>query len=545
MFKTGIQMNFLQSSLVFILAISITSAATPPFSKISKFSRQNMETIDIGNGMTAMVIPIKGDNGDNAAMLNAVVDTFNPGARTAVCPFSPDDIQSISHILTDAIAYLYGLIDGNNNDPEITAQREELLKKQIKVSILAPSYIKFIKNTENQTIEIFLHNLLFIHKTVVYNLDQPDEKIRDSAYRQLIKEIANVNKWFETSFNFNALNELNILPWVQSVSIIFSDLNKYFPSNNIGSGNIFQMANGKTRIDEMDEQYEIASAAVKITIISYTKRAQQKKATLKNMENYFNSTLKQPLGVARVALEKAIKPLLLPVVINDDIRRKMKEEPREAGLRRRVITTTRRPVTPKPEEGEPSPLQGAKDLDDNSIEKRVINAHTPPQTHIAVSKPESLLVVEAAAASAPEPVVERQHAKPDEDSQESDFSPQKIHAMHQARKQEERRTSPQPEEAAEKIVHNPEFYAFLRDTVYGTSQFTWEIFLKAFKKAGFEIVGAGGNVRRVFLTGTNLKFTVHEPAKDRDPMAHKYVSFIRSGLERVFGLSESFVTKFK
>lgn len=479
MFKTGIQMNFLQSSLVFILAISISSAAAPLFRKISEFSKQNMETFDIGNGMTAMVIPIKGDNGDNAAMLNAVVDTFNPGARTAVCRFLPGDIQSISHILTDAIAYLYGLIDGNNNDPEITAQREELIKKQFKVSILTPSYIKFIKDTENQAIEMFLHNLLFIHNTVIYNLDHCDEKIRDSAYRQLIKEIANVNKWFETSFNLNAQNELKILPWVQSVSIIFSDLNKYFPSNNIGSGSIFQMANGKTRTDEMDAQYETASAAVKNTIEKYAKRAQQKKATLKNMENYFNTTLKQPVGVARAALETAIKPLLLPVVINDDIRRKMKEAPsREAGLRRRVITTTRRPVTPlaKPEGGESSTLQGAEDFDDNSIEKRVVNALTPPQTHIAVSEPESHLVVEAAAASAPEPAVERQHAKPDEDFQESDLSPKKIHAMHQARKQEERRTSSQPEEAAEEIVLNPEFYAFLRDTVYGTSQFTWEIF---------------------------------------------------------------------
>ena len=252
------------------------------------------------------------------------------------------------------------------------------------------------------------------------------------------------------------------------------------------------------------------------------------------MESYWISTLSQPLELAYIQLQTDIKPLLLPFIMNDDISRRMKEAPRMPGLRKRR-----------------SPIQSAAALSAKPTVKGVELDDTEIAASGESSAPETLSSTMVAEAVPPaiatvlslEEDDSRQHDNDqDEGFQEAALSPQQLHEKYQAKKQAERRTSPQPEEV---IVHNPEFYAFLRDTVYGTPQFTWEDFSREFNRAGFDIIGAEGNVRRVVLKGTNLKFTVHEPAKVRDPMAYKYVSFIRSGLERVFGLTKEFVTRFK
>jgi len=287
-------MKFLKSSLVLIAAISVASAAAPFDRQLSRVLGKNVQTAELGKGMQVMMIGGSGTE-DVASMLSRLEDTFNPGASTATCPFSKNDVQSINQILTDAISYLYGLIDANNHDPDIIMQKEQALKSHCRVSILSPSYVAYNRKMENIVIENFLNNLLFIQNTVAYNLDQPDEEIRDKAYRQIVKEITGVQKWFQTDVSFKTLGEENRFIWVKPVSIIFSDLQEYFPSNNFALGKMFQIINGYTRIDQMDELYAEAAKTAEDTRTKYKTRCSKPGTTLKQMESYWISTLSQPL----------------------------------------------------------------------------------------------------------------------------------------------------------------------------------------------------------------------------------------------------------
>ena len=537
-FKIGIIMKLLKSSLVLVTAIGVASAATPS-GQLSRLLGRDVQTVDMINLMQALIMGTSGE--DEGSMPSTLGDEFNPGASTATCPFSQNDIQPINRILTDAISYLYGLIDANNNDPETIKQKESYFKGQRELTILAPSYLTFSKKAENTVIENFLNNLLFIQNTVAYNLDQPDEEIRDKAYRQIVKEITGVQKWFKTNVSFKRLEEENLFLWMKPVSIIFSDLQEYFPSNNFAFGNIFQLTNSYTRIDQMDERYTEAAKTVEDARTKYKRRCNKPNTTLKQMEAYWTSTLELPLKMAYLELQEAIKPLLLPFIMNDEIRRKMKNTSRVSGLRRHLV--------PVKLPAKPAVKTSPKIVELDDIEASASGESPAPEAPSSTMAEEAVMPEEAKAATseittalALEEDDSRQYdTDQDEGFQEDDLSPQQLHAQHQARKKTERRTSPQQEE---EIVHNPEFYAFLRDTVYGQPQFTWEAFVKEMNRAGFDIIGAEGNVRRVVLKGTNLKFTVHVPAKVRDPMAYKYVYFIRSGLSNVFGLSKEFVTKF-
>lgn len=82
------------------------------------------------------------------------------------------------------------------------------------------------------SIKRFRDNLEFLANTVSYSLCPSDKKLRDSDYRQLIREIRSVNNWFSAGGQemTKVLTSLSGINFMETMREIFADLRTYFPS---------------------------------------------------------------------------------------------------------------------------------------------------------------------------------------------------------------------------------------------------------------------------------------------------------------------------
>ena len=493
-------------------------------------------------------------------MLKQVINVCDPNTSTAECTFSRDDTKRVLGILNDARSYLEGvmaLLPESVSNREIAHQ--ELRSSKQPFCVPYEMRVKVLELTIAFSIKRFRDNLDFLANTVSYSLDSRDKQLRDTAYRQLIREIRSVNHWFssdgqEMTNNLTSLSGINFMKTMQE---IFSDLRTYFPSCDLMlTQNMFTLTNGVTRIDQMDEVNNGIWNAFDVSEIQALIKIRPKKALKpwriaalnewksREILRLYEETLADMRQFVYGETHPKIKPLLRAIGAQED-REKARSVPHtldnpEEWLGENFMAEHAKFMLQRKQQNFSRKKKPQKQHGHRQLETPTCADLQVKQEMIELEDSESTLIEHPFLMDG----VGTELCGTTEAYNTDDevLFPKELHERHQQRKQMEKAAAALPEVldsamATSNCYITPEMSDFLSQSVYvgEQSRCSWRDFETAVSRNGFRVdTTQKGNVRRVVHIQSGKRFTVHRPNDETATLLHEYTSFIRSGFERVF-----------
>ncbi len=531
-------MSFIKHSSLFIICQSL-----------SIFASDRATVVEI-NPLTGKSTRVAGD------VLTVLRSALAPDQIDVKCTLTQAQIDAALGMVEDAQSYI-NAIKGSlrASVPEsITFRTQELTKSLPKELILDAIELGILSN-----MKLFEDNLVFLHNALVYDFTATaDQTDKDYTFGKLCREIASINQWFGSDPAFASLiRSISDLDYLGTLQGIFAELASFFPSSTTNlRGSFFAVANGRTRVDEMDarnkEEYKIAKLHDDFDYKKFKRKLRERFKNKKPLiAAIFNevksrntiSVADQQHEMAREYVScssPAITALFTPLtkrgrkLYENDMKRLQLLHMREERINAIAAKKASRGVVVN----HSAAAVSAEDLP-ASVARIAVAEELQPALQVSFGA----AVNDNGSSDA---ILLEEYAQDDSSNEASSIDWSAFHTMHQERKRLAAAAAEASDDSQSHTNDEPylQIIRMLNDAIYSnTSTVSWSEFARIITSNGYRIDNKNGSARNIIQLSTGKKFTVHEPHDASQPLSQlgEYRSFIASGFSRIFSLTPEYV----
>lgn len=498
---------------------------------VSGFASSRPLELDL---QTGRVIPMS----DNT---QSILQLFRDTQPDIACNLSPEQIEVARGVVDDALSYINAVKSelhesvAKSEKFQVAARKNKLFPRDLVLDSLVQGMLSNLK--------LFVDNLVFLRNAIHYDLQsQTSSADRNYAFNKLRREVASINQWFGSDPGFIALvGSISDLDYLGTLKGIFTELANFFPSSNAGlPGGVFELANGKTRVDDMD-----ALNKKKFTAATPVDNFDCKRCKARLKERFPGNL---PLRKAIFSEVRSRKRVQFAEHQHAMVERYLESNDPDIAYLCNPLTRSGNRLY----ENEMKILQRLRAHEERMVQRKamqeaksvlaIIAPHAPIVGNFNNNDDDDDPTTEQSRESEAAILHVLHSANTDAvDVDEETFDPSTNHAAHQLRKQQIAASisaqSSTPQTSSEIIM-------LLRNAIYSNQEtVNWREFARIIEANGYRIDSKNGSVRHIVDLATAKKFTVHKPSDESQPFLQlgEYRSFIASGFSRIFGLTAEYV----